>query len=79
MTGKCDPRDNHSEVADKTEDYLWLKLCQLSCGEEDAMFQERLTLQQFQIMLLQEHGEQPARIAQPAMMRPCISLSWFFS
>ncbi|KAI0235619.1 Nuclear pore complex protein Nup93 [Lamellibrachia satsuma] len=58
LTGKCDPRDNHSEVADKTEDYLWLKLCQLSHGsEEDSMSQERLTLPQFQVMLLEEHGE----------------------
>ena len=61
LTGKCDPRDNHSEVADKTEDYLWLKLCQLSHGsEEDSMSQERLTLPQFQVMLLEEHGEQSA-------------------
>ncbi|KAK2189808.1 hypothetical protein NP493_96g07020 [Ridgeia piscesae] len=57
LTGKCDPRGNHSEVADKTEDYLWLKLCQLSFQDEDAMFQERLTLPQFQTMLLEEHGE----------------------
>lgn len=26
LLGKCDITDNHSEVADKTEDYLWLKV-----------------------------------------------------
>lgn len=26
LIGKCDINDNHGEVADKTEDYLWLKV-----------------------------------------------------
>ena len=26
LIGKCDISDNHGEVADKTEDYLWLKV-----------------------------------------------------
>lgn len=26
LIGKCDVNDNHGEVADKTEDYLWLKV-----------------------------------------------------
>ena len=26
LIGKCDIADNHGEVADKTEDYLWLKV-----------------------------------------------------
>ena len=26
LIGKCDVSDNHGEVADKTEDYLWLKV-----------------------------------------------------
>lgn len=26
LIGKCDITDNHGEVADKTEDYLWLKV-----------------------------------------------------
>lgn len=26
VIGKCDINDNHGEVADKTEDYLWLKV-----------------------------------------------------
>lgn len=32
LIGKCDISDNHGEVADKTEDYLWLKVqCTSSC------------------------------------------------
>lgn len=30
LIGKCDVNDNHGEVADKTEDYLWLKV-QIYC------------------------------------------------
>lgn len=26
MIGKCDINDNHGEIANKTEDYLWLKV-----------------------------------------------------
>lgn len=26
LIGKCDISDNHGEIADKTEDYLWLKV-----------------------------------------------------
>ncbi|MEQ2195918.1 hypothetical protein XENOCAPTIV_020372 [Xenoophorus captivus] len=26
LIGKCDVNDNHGEVADKTDDYLWLKV-----------------------------------------------------
>jgi nuclear pore complex protein Nup93 len=30
LIGKCDIADNHGEVADKTEDYLWLKVLNTS-------------------------------------------------
>lgn len=30
IIGRCDVADNHSEVADKTEDYLWLKVILLA-------------------------------------------------
>uniref|UniRef100_A0A8C2JPW2 Nuclear pore complex protein Nup93 n=1 Tax=Cyprinus carpio TaxID=7962 RepID=A0A8C2JPW2_CYPCA len=36
LIGKCDIGDNHGEVADKTEDYLWLKLNQV-CFDEDGI------------------------------------------
>ncbi|XP_043937349.1 nuclear pore complex protein Nup93 isoform X2 [Protopterus annectens] len=58
ILGRCDIADNHSEVADKTEDYLWLKLNQV-CFEEDSSSspQDRLTLPQLQKQLLEDYGE----------------------
>uniref|UniRef100_A0A8C9RRE7 Nuclear pore complex protein Nup93 n=1 Tax=Scleropages formosus TaxID=113540 RepID=A0A8C9RRE7_SCLFO len=58
LIGKCDITDNHGEVADKTEDYLWLKLNQV-CFEEDGSSspQDRLTLPQLQKQLLEDYGE----------------------
>ncbi|KAK1161894.1 nuclear pore complex protein Nup93 isoform X1 [Acipenser oxyrinchus oxyrinchus] len=58
LIGKCDITDNHGEVADKTEDYLWLKLNQV-CFEEDSTssLQDRLTLPQLQKQLLEDYGE----------------------
>ncbi|RXM33030.1 Nuclear pore complex protein Nup93 [Acipenser ruthenus] len=58
LIGKCDITDNHGEVADKTEDYLWLKLNQV-CFEEDSTSspQDRLTLPQLQKQLLEDYGE----------------------
>ncbi|KAI1890011.1 hypothetical protein AGOR_G00168810 [Albula goreensis] len=58
LIGKCDIADNHGEVADKTEDYLWLKLNQV-CFEEDGSSapQDRLTLAQLQKQLLEDYGE----------------------
>ncbi|XP_041077970.1 nuclear pore complex protein Nup93 isoform X3 [Polyodon spathula] len=58
LIGKCDITDNHGEVADKTEDYLWLKLNQV-CFEEDSTNspQDRLTLPQLQKQLLEDYGE----------------------
>lgn len=58
LIGKCDIADNHGEVADKTEDYLWLKLNQV-CFEDDSNNapQDRLTLAQLQKQLLEDYGE----------------------
>ncbi|CAH2324545.1 nuclear pore complex Nup93 isoform X1 [Pelobates cultripes] len=57
IIGRCDITDNHSEVASKTEDYLWLKLSQV-CFEEDAInTQDRLTLSQLQKQLFEDYGE----------------------
>ncbi|MBN3311040.1 NUP93 protein, partial [Amia calva] len=58
LIGKCDIADNHGEVADKTEDYLWLKLNQV-CFEDDTSSspQDRLTLPQLQKQLLEDYGE----------------------
>lgn len=54
MLGRCDPRDDHAEVADKIDDYLWLKLSQVTC-EEDDQSDDKLTLTQLQCRLL-EYG-----------------------
>ncbi|KAM4721844.1 nuclear pore complex protein Nup93 [Rhinophrynus dorsalis] len=58
IIGHCDVADNHSEVADKTEDFLWLKLNQV-CFEDDASNspQDRMTLPQFQKQLFEDYGE----------------------
>uniref|UniRef100_A0A7N6FDG1 Nuclear pore complex protein Nup93 n=1 Tax=Anabas testudineus TaxID=64144 RepID=A0A7N6FDG1_ANATE len=58
LIGKCDISDNHGEVADKTEDYLWLKLNQV-CFDDDGSSspQDRLTLPQLQKQLLEDYGE----------------------
>eukprot|EP00063_Salmo_salar_P004718 XP_013979553.1 PREDICTED: nuclear pore complex protein Nup93 isoform X2 [Salmo salar] len=58
LIGKCDIADNHGDVADKTEDYLWLKLNQV-CFDDDGSSapQDRLTLAQLQKQLLEDYGE----------------------
>uniref|UniRef100_A0A3Q2GH76 Nuclear pore complex protein Nup93 n=1 Tax=Cyprinodon variegatus TaxID=28743 RepID=A0A3Q2GH76_CYPVA len=58
LIGKCDVNDNHGEVADKTDDYLWLKLNQV-CFDDDGSSspQDRLTLPQLQKQLLEDYGE----------------------
>ncbi|XP_035765820.1 nuclear pore complex protein Nup93 [Neolamprologus brichardi] len=55
---QCDINDNHGEIADKTEDYLWLKLNQV-CFDDDGSSspQDRLTLPQLQKQLLEDYGE----------------------
>ncbi len=57
VLGRCDPKDDHSEVADKIDDYLWMKLSQLSYEDDDATGIEKLTLTQLQRLLLEEFGE----------------------
>uniref|UniRef100_A0A3Q3J2F8 Nuclear pore complex protein Nup93 n=1 Tax=Monopterus albus TaxID=43700 RepID=A0A3Q3J2F8_MONAL len=58
LIGKCDISDNHGEVADKTEDYLWLKLNQV-CFDDDGSSspQDRLPLPQLQKQILEDYGE----------------------
>lgn len=57
LIGRCDVlSDSHQEVANKTEDYLWLKLNQVTVDEEDGIH-DSLTFQKLQIMLLEQFGE----------------------
>ena len=57
VLGRCDPKDDHGEVADKIDDYLWMKLSQISHDDDDTPAQEKLTLSQLQRLLLEEFGE----------------------
>ncbi|ELT94870.1 hypothetical protein CAPTEDRAFT_177509 [Capitella teleta] len=56
IIGKCDPRDDHSEVASSTEDYLWIKLGQVTFEDNDGS-SDKLSLSQLQTLLLEEFGE----------------------
>jgi len=49
-------RDDHSEVATSTDDYLWVKLGLVTCDETETGSRDGLTLTQLQTMLLEEFG-----------------------
>ena len=57
VVGRCDPDENHSEIADKIDDYLWLKLCQVQTEDVDPHSQETFTLKKLQTLLYEEFGE----------------------
>ncbi|XP_042895519.1 nuclear pore complex protein Nup93 [Parasteatoda tepidariorum] len=51
--------DSNPDVMDKTDDYLWMKLCLLRPDEEETgnVPQDSLTFPQLQSQLLEEYGE----------------------
>jgi len=53
---RCDVRDDHSDVATSTDDYLWLKLGLVTFDETEAESRDGLTLTQLQTMLLEDFG-----------------------
>uniref|UniRef100_S4RD68 Nuclear pore complex protein Nup93 n=1 Tax=Petromyzon marinus TaxID=7757 RepID=S4RD68_PETMA len=58
LIGRCDVTDFHGDVAEKTEDFLWLRLHQVSFEEEAGLgTQDRISLPQLQTQLLEEYGE----------------------
>ena len=58
ILGRCDLHNDHSEIADKTDDYLWLKLQQVNVGDfEVGVQQEQLSLAQLQNLLFVDFGE----------------------
>lgn len=59
VIGHCDQKDDHTDVIISTDDYLWLKLHQLHVEDEDGdeLTEDRLTLTQLQVMLLEEYGK----------------------
>eukprot|EP00111_Clytia_hemisphaerica_P020577 TCONS_00060599-protein len=54
IIGHCDANEAHTEVAKKTEDYIWLKLNQIDFATED---EDIVTLPRFQKLLHEEYGE----------------------
>lgn len=56
VISQSDPLEAHAEIADKTEDYLWLKLCQIQF-EVDPSGQDQYTLQKLQSLLYEEYGK----------------------
>ncbi|XP_052062169.1 nuclear pore complex protein Nup93-like [Mytilus californianus] len=57
VIGHCDPDENHPEIADKIDDYLWLKLRQVQTDNDDQHNQENFTLKKLQCLLYEEFGE----------------------
>jgi nuclear pore complex protein Nup93 len=63
VIGCCDVTENHSQVAVKTDDYMWLKLRQVTQYGGDTSRDSRtgaedsLTLKQLQTILKDEYGE----------------------
>lgn len=55
VVGRCDGREDHSEVVTSTDDYLWMKLGQVTFDEAEGA-RDRLTMTQLQTMLLEEFG-----------------------
>lgn len=54
IVGHCDPKEDHGEIADKIDDYLWIKLCQI---QTDSGGQDQFTLQKLQTLLYEDFGE----------------------
>ncbi|XP_005108355.1 nuclear pore complex protein Nup93 [Aplysia californica] len=56
VIGRCDWAEDHAEILDKIDDYLWLKLSHIQEVYSDSG-QEQLTLKQLQKMLYEDYGE----------------------
>lgn len=56
ILGRCDIMESHNEIAEKTDDYLWIKLSQVAIEKSTSSQSEVLTLLKFQ-MLLADYGE----------------------
>src|SRR5271156_5499482 len=59
VLGACDVENDHPEVANRLDDYLWLKLSQVR--EEDSFSpqvkRDVLTYSDFQTLILETYGE----------------------
>ncbi|XP_065064334.1 nuclear pore complex protein Nup93-like [Rhopilema esculentum] len=56
VIGCCDTMDNHSEVASKSDDYIWLKLQQIGFNDHEINTQDKVSLAKLQSLLLEEFG-----------------------
>lgn len=56
VVGRCDPAEDHSEIADKIDDYLWIKLSQIQV-DSDPSRQDGFTLQRLQSLLYEDFGK----------------------
>ena len=56
VIGRCDPTEDHSEVADKIDDYLWIKFSQIQV-DLDPSRQDGFTLQRLQSLLYEDFGK----------------------
>ncbi|KAK3579843.1 hypothetical protein CHS0354_015256 [Potamilus streckersoni] len=59
VIGQCDPNEDHAEIADKIDDYLWLKLSQIQTdpASTDDSTGDHFTLQKLQTLLYENYGE----------------------
>lgn len=55
IVGQCDHQEDHTDVADKIDDYLWIKLSQIKPQADDD--DDRFTLQKLQSLLYEDFGE----------------------
>ena len=55
VIGQCDHTEDHTDIADKIDDYLWLKLSQVHFNTDDTN-QEEFTLPKLQKLLYEDYG-----------------------
>ncbi|KAH9515701.1 Nucleoporin nup93 [Bulinus truncatus] len=57
VIGRCDWVDDHTEILDKIDDYLWMKLSHVQDHNTLDSSQDHLTLTQLQKILYEDYGE----------------------
>lgn len=57
VIGRCDWTEDHTEILDKIDDYLWMKLSHIQDQVSADNSQDQLTLTRLQKILYEEYGE----------------------
>ncbi|XP_045581798.1 nuclear pore complex protein Nup93 isoform X2 [Procambarus clarkii] len=65
VLSRCDPHEDHNDIAATTDDYLWLKLCVVDCdtspsastSSSSSAQQDILSLTHLQNLLYEQYGE----------------------